>query len=184
VTPYEILGVGPEASPEEIAAAYKTLAMIYHPDRYEGLPPKVREQADARMKELNEAYRMARIGRGNMQLEEARKREAEAAAREQAVMSQVPWAQAARDRALQSIRAKQAREERERQARNGQALAIPKSGRYSSVLSGLGEALVTNNIKCRTCHSIIWLPSGWKHRLDDTDFFCCFCERLLLCRAR
>jgi len=49
---YAILGVLPTAEKAVIKAAYRALAQIYHPDRYEGS----KEDAEFRMRELNEAY--------------------------------------------------------------------------------------------------------------------------------
>lgn len=49
--PYLVLGVSPNASEEEIKKAYRALAKKYHPDVNNGSP-----QAEARMKEVNEAY--------------------------------------------------------------------------------------------------------------------------------
>ena len=49
--PYEVLGVAPSASAEEIKAAYRKLALQYHPDRNPG--DKVAEE---RFKEISEAY--------------------------------------------------------------------------------------------------------------------------------
>jgi molecular chaperone DnaJ len=48
---YATLGVQREASGEELKKAYRKLAMQYHPDRNPG-----DKQAEARFKELNEAY--------------------------------------------------------------------------------------------------------------------------------
>ncbi|GAC1481983.1 MAG: molecular chaperone DnaJ [Candidatus Dormibacteria bacterium] len=48
---YEVLGVGRTASPEELKKAYRKLALQYHPDRNPDDP-----QAEARFKEINEAY--------------------------------------------------------------------------------------------------------------------------------
>ncbi len=49
--PYEILGVGRSASPEEIKQAYRRLAKKYHPDRNPG-----DRTAESRFKDLQAAY--------------------------------------------------------------------------------------------------------------------------------
>ena len=49
---YQILGVSPEASPDEIKKAYRKLAFEYHPDRN----TEQREQAENKFKEITEAY--------------------------------------------------------------------------------------------------------------------------------
>jgi len=48
---YEVLGVGRNATAEELRAAYRKLAMQYHPDRNNG-----DKQAEERFKEIGEAY--------------------------------------------------------------------------------------------------------------------------------
>lgn len=49
--PYRVLGVSQGATEDEIKKAYRTLAKKYHPDVNNGSP-----EAEARMKEVNEAY--------------------------------------------------------------------------------------------------------------------------------
>jgi DnaJ-domain-containing protein 1 len=56
---FEVLGVQPTASIDEIKAAFRQRARQYHPDRVEGLGPELREIAEKRMKQLNEAYNCA-----------------------------------------------------------------------------------------------------------------------------
>ena len=52
--PYKVLGVSPNASDEEVKAAYRKLAKKYHPDNYANSP--LADLADEKMKEVNEAY--------------------------------------------------------------------------------------------------------------------------------
>ena len=51
---YQVLGLAEGASEEEIKAAYRALAQKYDPNRYEAGP--LREEAEAKMTELNEAF--------------------------------------------------------------------------------------------------------------------------------
>lgn len=52
--PFKVLGVSPSASEDEIKAAYRALAKKYHPDLNPGSAT-----AEAKMKEINEAYSQA-----------------------------------------------------------------------------------------------------------------------------
>lgn len=52
--PYQVLGVSPNASDDEIKRAYRELARKYHPDNYQNNP--LADLAEEKMKEINEAY--------------------------------------------------------------------------------------------------------------------------------
>ena len=67
--PYKVLGVSPNASDDEIKAAYRQLAKKYHPDNYANNP--LADLAEEKMREINEAYDMIQSKRG--WLEEAMK---------------------------------------------------------------------------------------------------------------
>lgn len=187
VNPYQALGVTPKATAAELTAAYRTMAQIFHPDRYAEAPEAVRKEAERRMKELNEAYEFVRkatpVQVRVAQTAERRDRMQRKKAAQSTNMG-VPWEVAQRERAQQSAKAHAARMAREQAAHNGRAVARPKPARqHPSTLAGLGEALHTNKIVCRRCRSIEWLPTGWTDRLDDLDFFCSVCDRLLISRS-
>lgn len=52
--PYQVLGVSPSATDEQIKNAYRELARKYHPDNYVNNP--LADLAQEKMKEINEAY--------------------------------------------------------------------------------------------------------------------------------
>lgn len=82
---YEILGVAPDASPEEIERAYRALARKVHPDLNGGDPAR----AELRMKQLNEIRETLgdSLLRSAYDTELRREREAQEEARRQAEAS-------------------------------------------------------------------------------------------------
>ncbi len=52
--PYKVLGISPNASDDEVKAAYREMARKYHPDNYANNP--LADLASEKMKEINEAY--------------------------------------------------------------------------------------------------------------------------------
>ena len=55
-SPYEVLGVEPDASQAEIKRAYQEKIRQYHPDRVANAAVELQELAEKRSKELNGAY--------------------------------------------------------------------------------------------------------------------------------
>lgn len=54
--PYQVLGVSPDASLEEIRSRYRELLLRYHPDRVQHLGKEFQDLADRRTKDLNAAF--------------------------------------------------------------------------------------------------------------------------------
>lgn len=52
--PYEVLGVSPRATDDEVKTAYRELARKYHPDNYANNP--LSDLAEEKMQEINDAY--------------------------------------------------------------------------------------------------------------------------------
>lgn len=196
MNPYEVLGITPGASRREISEAYRVLAQIFHPDRFSDGPDKIRQEAERRMRDLNEAVRQAQAGVAGV-------RDAEAWARATAASSRPSqgnagrttgpasttraangsWESAARYRASEAARHRRAREAEEQSLPKGQAVARRKNGAFRpSILLGLGLARETNKLRCRGCNSVQWLPTGWREQLDSMDFHCSLCDRRILAR--
>jgi DnaJ like chaperone protein len=53
---YEMLGVKPDASEEDIKKAYRQMALKYHPDRVSHLGEDVRKSAEEKFKKIQSAY--------------------------------------------------------------------------------------------------------------------------------
>ncbi|MBQ3865614.1 MAG: DnaJ domain-containing protein, partial [Clostridia bacterium] len=63
--PYQVLGVSPDATDEEVKKAYRAMAKKYHPDNYANT--EFADVANEKMKTINEAYDAIlkeRAGRG------------------------------------------------------------------------------------------------------------------------
>lgn len=55
-SPYEVLGLDRNATPEEIKTAYRRLAGQYHPDKVSHLGEEFRVLAERKFKEIQRAY--------------------------------------------------------------------------------------------------------------------------------
>jgi DnaJ-domain-containing protein 1 len=56
---FDVLGISPGATLEEIKTAYRQKISLYHPDRVAGLGEELRELAEVHAKEINAAYASA-----------------------------------------------------------------------------------------------------------------------------
>ena len=192
LTPFEVLGVMPTATQEEVVTAFKILAQIYHPDRFRDSTEAVRSEAEYRMRALNEAYAAAKRGRLSNQSGSTNARHSRPTAAWDAGSSRgarnwdgVAWTDANKARAAAMVKDNEAKAKKQQAKRNGQAIVRSRSVEPSrnSFLNGLGLARVTNNIVCVGCDSVQWLPPGWREMLDDKAFFCDFCDRIILARG-
>lgn len=52
----EVLGLTTDYQPEDVKAAYRTLIAQYHPDKVSRMGDEIREVAERKAKEINEAY--------------------------------------------------------------------------------------------------------------------------------
>ena len=188
LAPFEVLGVSPTATPEEVNSAYRILAQIYHPDRYQDSPEEVRRASEDRMRALNEAYREAQHGNLAVKPMASRNGSSRRSSQPSRASSSpppapgVPWDVAVQARAAAAVKAEEARRAKEQAHPQGNAVARPRSAVGGPVLKGLGMARFTNNIVCGGCDSVQWLPANWREQLDDTAFYCSMCDRLIFTR--
>ena len=209
--PFALLGVPPTASAREITEAYRSLARQHHPDRHQKSSTRRRREAERRMQELNEAYREARTRRraptpqtyqgtsvvpnaalwlgtapGTWARTARRSGSGGPVTEEERRLSREQIAQAASEHEARARVARETRLHAEQQAGTGQARSQPKprasNGSQQRSLSGLGQALATDELRCKRCRSLQRLPLGWQQRLPDTDFFCSGCGEVLLSR--
>ncbi|HOX79119.1 MAG TPA: TerB family tellurite resistance protein [Bacteroidales bacterium] len=61
---YKILEVNPDATDEEVKAAYRKMAVKYHPDKVEHLGPEIRKSAEEKFQQLQAAYDEIKKRRG------------------------------------------------------------------------------------------------------------------------
>ncbi|MHC1725729.1 MAG: J domain-containing protein [Syntrophobacteraceae bacterium] len=54
---FRVLGLEPGSKPSEVKRAYRTLAKRWHPDRHHSKPYETRALAEAKFREIDEAYR-------------------------------------------------------------------------------------------------------------------------------
>jgi DnaJ like chaperone protein len=61
---YKVLEITPEATDEEVKAAYRKMAVKYHPDKVEHLGPEVQNSAKEKFQQLQAAYEEIKKRRG------------------------------------------------------------------------------------------------------------------------
>ena len=62
--PYVVLGIAAGASDEELELAYRRRMSEYHPDRVASAAKEIRDMADRRAREINQAYDRIKRERG------------------------------------------------------------------------------------------------------------------------
>jgi DnaJ-domain-containing protein 1 len=62
--PYAVLGIGSDASDEDLEQAWRRRMSEYHPDRVANAAKEIRDIADQRAREINQAYDQIKRQRG------------------------------------------------------------------------------------------------------------------------
>ena len=63
---YELLGISPGASAQELKTAHRDMAKVWHPDRFSH-DPRLQQKAQEKLKEINEAYNQLVSGKARRQ---------------------------------------------------------------------------------------------------------------------
>ena len=61
---YEVLGISPSATDDEVKSAYRRMAMKNHPDKVATLGPEVQRAAAEKFHKIQEAYETIKRQRG------------------------------------------------------------------------------------------------------------------------
>lgn len=70
--PYNVLGITPQATPQEIKRAYRLLISRFHPDKLGDAPEKYKRRAEEQAREINAAYERLKSERRNRPLSRPR----------------------------------------------------------------------------------------------------------------
>jgi DnaJ like chaperone protein len=61
---YKVLEISPDATDDEVRAAYRRMAMKNHPDKVSTLGPEVQKAAEEKFRKIQEAYETIKKQRG------------------------------------------------------------------------------------------------------------------------
>ena len=64
---YELLGVNPGVSAQELKTAHRDMAKVWHPDRFSH-DPRLQQKAQEKLKQINEAYDQLTLRKGGFNL--------------------------------------------------------------------------------------------------------------------
>ena len=53
---YEVLGLTPAATPDEVEQAWRDLNKVWHPDRFTKEPPRIQHKVEEQLKDINAAH--------------------------------------------------------------------------------------------------------------------------------